>query len=69
MKAKKIINELMKQYYSEAGRHENSLARLHPALVEQEKLDMVSSELRELNPTIDLKSSDYDIVNVMFNKL
>lgn len=59
----------VKEYYPETGRHENSLACLHPALVENDKLDIISNELKEFIPDIDLRYSDKKIVNVIINEI
>ncbi|MBR2290098.1 MAG: NAD-binding protein [Clostridia bacterium] len=56
-------------YYPETKRHENSLARLHPALVPWNELDEVSEGLKEIIPNIDLKASDYDIVRKMCDEI
>lgn len=61
--------EKVREYYPETGRHENSLACLHPALVENDELDIISNELKELIPDIDLRYSDKKIVNAMINKI
>lgn len=58
--------EKVKEYIEITNHHIYHLAKLHPAIVEFEKLDSVSEELSRIqNKKVDLKESDYHIVEAI----
>lgn len=60
--------EKVKEYKDITNHHVHHLAKLHPALVEYEKLDDVSKELSKImGKNIDLKKSDFSIIDILLN--
>ena len=60
----------VKNYYRTTNHYIHYLARMHPALVEFNKLDKVSKELSQIcQKPIDLKDSDRQIVRNIYEKI
>lgn len=56
----------VEQYEKEIHHHVYHLAKLHPALVDFEELELLSERIEEISgKMIDLKKSDYDIVGAI----
>ena len=65
-----VSTEGVKKYYKKTKHHVNYLARMHPALVDYDKLDEVSKELSKItSKNINLKESDIKIIRLLYKSI
>ena len=66
----KATIEQVEKYYEKSKSYVYYLARMHPALVEYEKLDKISKELSKITKEkIDLKENDKKIIQNIYEKI